>query len=350
VARASAGPRPSPVPPADRSQAPSATLELSVVIPTLGRPGLLRRVLDRLDDQSAPATAFEVLVVADANEAALQDLDRIVRGREYGARRLQADRPGASAARNTGWRAAEAAVVLFLDDDILPEPGLIAGHCEWHRRHPGVEVGVLGDVRWADELRVTPFMRWLERGIQFDYLRIEGTDAGWSRFYTANVSVKRELVELVGGFEEEELPFGYEDLDLALRMRHHGLRLLYNRAASAEHLHPMDLDFWKRRVARIALSEHRFVARHPEIRPYFHDLFAASAAEPAARGRGARLTRIVPPWVPLLGRWVWGSADAVYRQALAKPFLDAWRAVSAQDSSGPARPASPSGSSPGGPK
>ena len=56
-----------------------------------------------------------------------------------------------------------------------------------------------------------------------------------------------------GGFDERRLPYGYEDLDLALRMHElDGFRLLYNRAAGAEHLHAMDLDFWTRRVARIA--------------------------------------------------------------------------------------------------
>jgi GT2 family glycosyltransferase len=299
-------------------------VQISIVIPTLGRPALLRRVLDRLDAQAAPAEAFEVVVVADAAEERLAELDAAVAGRAYGARRLIGPRPGASAARNAGWRAAMAPLVLFLDDDILPERALVAEHLEWHRRNPQEEVGVLGHVRWADELRVTPFMRWLEHGIQFDYPNIHGTEAGWGRFYTANASVKRALVERAGGFEEEALPFGYEDLDLALRMHAHGFRLLYNRAAVAEHVHPMDLDFWKRRVARIAISERRFVAMHPEIPPYFRDMFSAALERPAPKGRAARLARLVPRSVPALGPRVWASADAVYRRELAQPFMDAW--------------------------
>jgi hypothetical protein len=52
----------------------------------------------------------------------------------------------------------------------------------------------------------------------------------------------------------------------------------------AEHVHPMNLDFWKR--------------------------------------RGARLAHLIPHSFPFIGPRVWGSADAVYRQALAEPF---WR-------------------------
>jgi glycosyltransferase involved in cell wall biosynthesis len=308
--------------------------QITIVIPTLGRAARLRRVLDHLERQTVPMEAFEVVVVADAKETALAELDAIVDSRRYAASRHQATKPGASAARNVGWRAARAPLVLFVDDDILPEPPLVAEHLEWHDRHPEETVGVLGHVRWADELRVTPFMRWLEHGIQFDYPNIQGTDAGWARFYTANASVKKTMLERVGGFEEEALPFGYEDLDLALRMHAHGFGLLYNRAAVAEHVHPMDLEFWKRRVRRIAVAERQFVAIHPDLRPYFYELFSSAADATPARGLGARLAGFVPRSLPVLGPRVWSSADAVYRQALAEPFLDSWRTAETQEATG----------------
>ena len=288
--------------------------ELAVVVPTLGRLLTLRRVLDRLESQTAGPAAYEVVVVADAQEHDLAPLDAAVAGRPYAVRRLQAARPGASAARNAGWRATAAP--------------LVAEHLAWHRGRPEEAVGVLGRVRWADELEVTTFMRWLEQGIQFDFDAIEGVEAGWGRFYTANASVKRSLLERVGGFEEQALPFGYEDLDLALRMHEgHGFRLLYNRAAVAEHLHPMDLAFWRRRVARIAVSERRFVELHPDVAPYFYELFSRAAAARPANAAVARLGRVVPPSAPVIGRLVWGSVNGRYLQALAPAFLEAWAAA-----------------------
>jgi GT2 family glycosyltransferase len=327
-------------------------MELSVVIPTLGRPAQLRRVLDRLEAQAGVAGKFEVIVVADAKETQFDAVDEAVGERSFPARRLQADRPGASAARNIGWRAAEAPLILFTDDDVFAESRLIAEHLEWHARNPAEEVGVLGRLRWADELRVTPFMRWVERGIHFDFHSIEGTDAGWGRFYTANSSVKRALIESVGGFEEKELPYLYEDLDLALRMNEEaGFRLLYNRAAVAEHLHPMDLEYWKGRVRKIAVSERAFVRRHPQVPAYFHEKFSRAAAAPPAKGRGELLLRLVPPGFPWLGRRAWFSAEMRWLQALAVPFLEAWEeAGQALASAGDDEPLYPSGSSPGGPK
>ena len=134
--------------------------ELSIVIPTLRRRGTLRRVLDRLERQDSPAR-FEALVVADAAEPHPGGVDALLARRPYPARRLVGARPGASAARNAGIGAAAAPLVLFLDDDVMPERQLVGEHLAWHERHPREQVAVLGLVRWADELRVTPFMRWL---------------------------------------------------------------------------------------------------------------------------------------------------------------------------------------------
>jgi GT2 family glycosyltransferase len=231
-----------------------------------------------------------------------------------------------SAARNVGWRAARARMVMFLGDDILADRDLLQEHLRWHKRHPDERVGVLGHVRWARELELTAFMRWLEHGTQFDYHTIQGSEAGWGHFYTSNISVKRPLLERAGGFDEEHFPFLYEDLDLGYRLSGLGLRLLYNRRARAAHLHQTDLEEWRGRMAATAPAERRWVRLHPHLRPYFYERFSAAAARPTARGRTGRyLLRWVPTWMPWLGRRVWGNATIYYRQQLAPAFLQAWQ-------------------------
>ena len=76
--------------------------------------------------------------------------------------------------------------MLFTDNDTIPVPKLISEHLRWHRRYPEAECGVVGRVRWARELEVTTFMRWLDAGIQFDFANIKGIEAGWGRFVGAN--------------------------------------------------------------------------------------------------------------------------------------------------------------------
>ena len=303
---------------------------LAIVIPTLGRPTTLRRVLDLLARQGTEAGALEIVVAADAREGDLGPLREALAGRPWPTQLVQGESDGASAARNAGWRAAGSDLVLFLGDDILPRPGLLAGHLARHSADPGDEVGVLGHIRWAPELGRSAFMVWLDHGMQFDYPSIEGDDAGWGRFNTANASVKRALLEQAGGFDET-LPFLYEDLDLARRAHDRGFRLLYERNAVGEHLHRPTLDGWRRRMELVAPAERRFVRKHPEVAPYFYEMLARASAAPAARGRAAPLIRWIPRSFPVLGERAWGSADAFYRQQLAPPFLRAWEAA-ARDS------------------
>jgi GT2 family glycosyltransferase len=297
---------------------------VGIVIPTLRRHAILGRVLDRLEEQQRANTVFEVVVVADAAEPDPRAVEELAQGRPYPVRVLRGERPGASATRNRGWRALDTELVLFFGDDMLPSPRLVAEHLTWHERNPDPEVAVLGHVRWARELRVTAFMRWLEHGVQFDYPAIGGVEAGWGNLYAANASLKRSRLELVGGFDET-FAFGYEELDLARRLRDAGLRLLYNREAVVEHLHETTIEAWRGRMRAVAPAERDYVEKHPGEEPYFLRMFERAAALAPARGRRAPLVRMVPKRTPVIGRWIWGSADVYYAQQLAPAFLEAWR-------------------------
>ncbi len=337
---------------------PTRSIEprLSVVIPSYGNPDGLAAVLDHLGEQDTEEP-FEVVVVIDCGDPDPAAAEAAAGERAYPLRLLTGGVPGASANRNAGWHAAGSPLVLFIDNDTLPQPSLIREHLEWHRRSPDEMLAVLGHVRWARAVTVTPFMRWLDQGIQFDYPSIRGIDAGWGRFYSANISVKRAMLERLGGFDEQRFPYGYEDLDLAARARPLGLRVFYNRDAVVEHLREYDLEFFKRRVRRLAVSEREFVRVHPEVPPFFHSLFSTAFEGGPANGRGRALTRWVPPGMPVIGERVWVSADLYYRQELAPDFLAAWSEADSDAESGEASPLvaeldglNPGGSPPGGPK
>jgi GT2 family glycosyltransferase len=294
--------------------------DLAIVIPTLGRPSL-SQALDALGRQHGADGRFEVIVVSDAEAG---DVQQAVAGRPYPARQLSATRPGASAARNTGWRATDAPIVLFLGDDMLASPRLVAAHLDEHDRHTSELTGVVGQIQWPRRPRPTAFMRWIEHGLQFDFEGVSEGETGWWRLYTANASVKRAMLQLVDGFDEEAFPYLYEDIDLAARMAEHGFGLRYAPAAQAAHDHPQTLEDWRERVRIIGAAERRFCARHPTARPYFHDLFAEAARHPPARGRGARLAAFVPRATPWLGPRVWASFDMWNRQQLVGPFMAGW--------------------------
>jgi GT2 family glycosyltransferase len=289
---------------------------LSIVVPTMRRRPELAQALDALERQTLARADYELILAEDA----LADVHgphpegrdvRIVRG----------EVPGASAARNAGWRAARAPIVLFVDDDIRAPRDLAQRHLAAHLSGANA---VLGHVRWAPELKVTPFMHWVDRGVQFDWRTIAGEGPKWWHFYTANASVARELLERVDGFDEVLLPFLYEDLDLARRMSDHGLSLVYDEGAVADHLVPVTVESFEARLPRLAASEFAFTRRWPEADAYFRDLFARFADAPRASGRGRHLVRLVPRRTPRIGHHVWHSADAYYCQRLGPVFLAEW--------------------------
>jgi GT2 family glycosyltransferase len=313
-------------------------MNISVVIPTLNRPDALPRTLDALANQSFEG--FEVIVVEDAkNEAPLPDPDP-----RLAFRTLRAERPGASHARNAGWRAAASPVVLFLGDDIIASRDLLARHAALHEQHPGDDVGVLGHVEWARELKRSAFMVWLDHGIQFNYPSIRGTEAGPGHLYTANVSLGRAALERVGGFDAERYPFLYEDIDLGVRLFEQGFRLIYDKDATAEHLHEVTLERWQARMTIQAAAERAWIANHPGEEPYFYTRFSAALRLGERRGRlGRALLPYVPRTTPVIGQRVWDNADVYFRQQLGRPFVAAWD----QEEE---RAASSGGSRPGGPK
>lgn len=290
--------------------------QLSVVIPTLGRPGTLARTLDRLVLQRDPPD-FEVIVVADAAEGDVERV-RAVAGSHCV---LQAPQPGVSAARNEGLRAARAPLILFLGDDILAEPSLLAAHAGAHTLEPAAEVAVQGHVRWADEITRTPFMDFIDEGRwQFDFPGDDERDAGWGRLYACNLSIKRAFLEAAGGFDES-FRWGYEELELARRLRDRGLVLRWAPKARAEHLHEPDPAEWADRLRRVAQAERQMVERHPDVEPFFARRAEQIAATPAGHGRGERLVRLLPH-----NARIRASAFGVYERRLAAAFLSAWRA------------------------
>ena len=98
---------------------------------------------------------------------------------------------------------------------------------------------MLGYVTWSPEIKVTPFMRWLERGgPQFKYWTINNPqNVSWRHLYTANISFKRQFL-LEDGFFDEDFPnAAYEDTELGYRLHQRGLRIVYNKRAVAYHYH-----------------------------------------------------------------------------------------------------------------
>lgn len=122
------------------------------------------------------------------------------------------DGRGPAAARNRGWRRSEAEWVVFLDDDVVPEPDWLARLARDLSR-PRVD-GSQGRIRVPLPAGRRP-TDW-ERNVA-------GLEQ--ARWATADMAVRRSALAAVGGFDER-FPRAYrEDADLALRLLDAGFRL-----------------------------------------------------------------------------------------------------------------------------
>lgn len=110
----------------------SDQLSISVVIPSVGR-----EVLADIVRRSLEQDALEVIVVADANP---EDVRAVMApwlsSGEARVRMVPGPGQGVALARQTGVEAARGDIVLLLDDDVVPEPGLLDGHRRVHAAGP----------------------------------------------------------------------------------------------------------------------------------------------------------------------------------------------------------------------
>jgi GT2 family glycosyltransferase len=291
--------------------------DLSVIIPTRNRGQKLRLTLEALAKQTE--SGFETIVVLDGIDqpapefAAVHVLDQAQAG------------PGV--ARNRGVAASNRPLVLFLNDDMVPRPDLVARHMSQHRRHGSSRVAVLGRVVWHTSVPRDRLHGWLGwSGALFDFPTGEGLggdDAGWTRFYSCNVSMRRELFVDTGGFDPD-FRFDYEDLDLGYRLGQRGMRLLYEPQAVTEHLHTYDWPAVIRRYQSRASAERLMMAKHDWFAPWFYNQLSAAQSQRSVSRLWALAAQRVPDRPARLQLEVRRRADRYYRQRLAPAFLAAW--------------------------
>jgi len=297
--------------------------DLAVVIPTRDRWTILGRTLGALASQTV--SGFEVVVVVDGTDQPPAEARN--------ARVIVKEHAGPAAARNAGVHETDCRLVLFLGDDTIPQKDLIERHLARHNSAPSRHIAILGRIAWHPEVSRDRLLLWLEwSGTQFDYHRIVGDEAGWGRFYSSNVSVKRGFFLDAGAFDEDFPNAAYEDLDCGWRLNDRGMQLLYEPRALALHHHLYDMDTLAGRFAAVALGERIMVEKHPDFAPYFHDRVQAALQRPRVSRIWPLLVDRIPRGAGPIRRLAERRADEWYYQQLAAPFLAAWERRDARDS------------------
>ena len=204
------------------------TLAISVVIPTYQREQvLLETVAYLLQLQPAPS---EILVVDQTPEHEEKtNLDLLNLEQTGKIRWLRLPEPSITHAMNVGLQQANQAVVLFLDDDVLPSANLIAAH--FNTQSQSRCNIVAGQVLQPGE---TPLSDQENNGkFRFCSTRRQFV----TEFIGCNFSVKREEALRLGGFDENFVHVAYRyEAEYASRVLGGGGRILFEPDASVRHL------------------------------------------------------------------------------------------------------------------
>ena len=172
--------------------------EVDVVIPTFRRPEALASCLKSLEKQTMAPASIEVI---DDSET------------DYG--------PGVS--RNIGWKRGSGRYVAFIDDDCLAEQDWIESLQKVFSENEigGIEGGITTTDENGEKIDFNPPNRFR-----------------WNRFKTANLAVRRDVLEEIGGFDER-YHMHREDTDLAWRVIDAGFKMAWVPQCRVHHPEPL---------------------------------------------------------------------------------------------------------------
>ncbi len=266
-----------------------ATIQLC----TYNRSALLERVLDACFEQTVADGTYEVVLVNDGSTDATAEV--IARARSRATCPfdvVEQPNAGLATARNAGVVKARGERIIFIDDDVLVLPNFVEEHLRSHARHPTFIVrGGAIDVESFDDL---PVPAWAIRNYSANY------------FWTTNVSVPATALRAVGGFNEGFSEYGWEDIDVGLRLRSVGVRATFNPRALVYHYKPRPRSGGVERMVRQARAQARTAVQLADLHPHWRtalatgEYAAARALHAAIRRAGVpercrRMLRGVPP-------------------------------------------------------
>ena len=235
---------------------------------------------------------------------------------------------GAAAARNAGAAAARADLLLFLDDDLVPEPGLVRHHIERHRAAAAGRI-VIGYSPPRPALRTLAALGaalWWE-----DHYRGK-RDAGAMTFVEAlsgNMSISRATWERLGAFDVDFGRLRREDWEWGIRALQAGTEIVYAPEAVAAH------EFTLHDAGKLAHARNEgagdalLLERYPAALP---SLPAAGWPRELAYGRRApallllRSARLRRAMVPALDALEWARARQLWQRLFLLAYVAAYDA------------------------
>lgn len=229
-------------------------LPISVIVPTIGRPASLERLLQSLAIQSY--RPFEVLIADGSSSSETESIANQLRWRTLGLEitRIPVSPPNAVSQRKAAIARSTGEYLLFLDDDVVLEPTCIENMISVILSAEDI-VAVVADFNNQTWSRPTTAWRWYLRVVhqlregawsgkvigpllRFGFNPIPKEPQSMEWLGTCNSMIRRRTYEISGGFSDFFLHrcTMNEDVDLGLKIARYG-RIMFCPSARLGHFH-----------------------------------------------------------------------------------------------------------------
>ncbi|HYW96767.1 MAG TPA: glycosyltransferase family 2 protein [Bacteroidales bacterium] len=258
---------------------------ISVIVTTYKRSDYLLRCLESLTRQTAPATAYEVIVVDNnsADDTASMTKKFIDDHKDITIRYFLETKQGLSFARNRGISESRGDIVAFIDDDAVAHPDYCRSLAEAAKDYPDFQ---------AFGGRIIPVFHndtepdWMSHYVWGMVAKVDlGNDIiPFTKKFPAgcNMAFRKDILDELGRFNEE-VKFRSDDRDIFTRLKSRGYQVLYVPDIAVNHTIPAERvsrkGIRKLSVLSGAGEKNRLAGNYPGIILKFFDylikLFAA---------------------------------------------------------------------------
>jgi glycosyltransferase involved in cell wall biosynthesis/GT2 family glycosyltransferase len=209
-------------------------IDATVIIPTYNRARRVTATLDALL-ASQPGSEWEAVVVDDGSTDGTADtVSAWARATGAPVRLVRQANAGPAAARNAGAAEAHGRILIFMDDDMVPTEGFVAGHLAALAENPGS--WIVGRVILPPRVRGTPFGRYVDdMQERFHRGQLPDRPSPTDGVTAQSLSVRANEFRDLGGFDEDFTIASGEDWELGMRARQRGIKILYDPRVVAVH-------------------------------------------------------------------------------------------------------------------
>ncbi len=178
----------------------------------------------------SPVAGYEIVLVDDGSTDGTVDWIQASAAEFPHVRLLQQDHQGPAVARNLGVQQAQGDTIVFIDSDLVVLPDFL----DCHGKALEKAYAEKGSDRVFTYGRVVNTCNFEDPTSE----PFKITDYSQAFFATGNVAIARHWLEAAGLFDTQFQLYGWEDLELGVRLKQLGLSLVKVPAAVGYHWHP----------------------------------------------------------------------------------------------------------------